>query len=120
LTNENTIWFFFSGPFQYPEAKFSRTRFGNALLIDPDGFCYSMNQKKQSRIYWICNKQKKYKCRGSAITEGFYIVKNPGPDGHTHSPSPGSEFRFDDSIADVVVNQDPIAAADATKNELIN
>ena len=86
-------------PGYYPEVKFSRTKYGNPLLIDPDGFSYCMNMKKQSRIYWICNKVAKHKCRGSAITQGFYIVKSAGADGHTHSPEPGAELIYDDDLA---------------------
>jgi hypothetical protein len=86
-------------PGYYPEVKFSRTKYGNPLLIDQDGFSYCMNMKKQSRIYWICNKVAKHKCRGSAITQGFYIVKSAGPDGHTHSPEPGAELIYDDDLA---------------------
>jgi hypothetical protein len=86
-------------PGYYPEVKFSRTKYGNPLLIDQDGFSYCMNMKKQSRIYWICNKVAKHKCRGSAITQGFYIVKSAGADGHTHSPEPGAELIYDDDLA---------------------
>ena len=46
------------------------------------------------------------KCRGSAITEGFYIIKSSGPEKHTHPPLPGSDLRFDDSIAEIV--EDPL------------
>jgi hypothetical protein len=52
--------------------------------MDPRGFCYSWNHKGKKRIYWVCNKVAKFKCRASASTEGFFIVRLSG--GHTHPP----------------------------------
>ena len=71
-------------------AKFYPTGRGNALLLDPNGFCYFVNRKKDNRIYWVCKKGKKnrMKCRGSAVTEGFAILRHTAPDGHNHSPLP--------------------------------
>ena len=77
------------------EAKYSKTRMGNARLIDPDGFTYCMKQKSNKRVYWICNKIRKHKCKGTAITEGIFIVRFSSFNGHTHDPSP--DLNFDDS-----------------------
>lgn len=76
------------------EARFSRTQLGNALLVDPDGFCYCINRKREKRIYWVCHQQRRYKCRGSAITEGFFIVKRGGAQGHTHTPYPLPQNKY--------------------------
>ena len=76
------------------EARFSRTQLGNALLVDPDGFCYCINRKREKRIYWVCHQQRRYKCRGSAITEGFFIIKRGGGQGHTHSPYPLPQNKY--------------------------
>ena len=85
------------------EAKFSRTRRGNALLVDPHGFTYVMNLKKSKRIYWVCSKHRNNaKCRGSAITEGFYIITSSGPEGCVHPPIPWSDLTLDDSVTETV------------------
>lgn len=80
------------------EARFSRTQLGNALLVDPDGFCYCINRKREKRIYWVCHQQRRYKCRGSAITEGFFIIKRGGANGHTHSPYPLPQNKYNKDL----------------------
>lgn len=65
------------------EAQFSRTTRGNALLCDSEGYCYIMNRSKEDRIYWVCRNRKK-KCKGTAVTQGFFIVKKYVQ--HNHKP----------------------------------
>ena len=118
MTNVKTPLFsFISG--DIVEARFSKTSRGNALLLDPDGFSYCMNQKKKNRIYWICNKFGKFgkhKCRGSAITEGFFIVKFSGPEGHCHPANGGSILGYDDSLLEVSLSEGKSNQSDNKKH----
>jgi len=45
------------------EARFSRTKQGNALLIDKAGYCYLINRKSEKKIYWKCQKKTAKECR---------------------------------------------------------
>ncbi len=72
--------------------------------MDPHGFCYSWNHKGKKRIYWVCNKVSKFKCRASASTEGFFIVRLSGA--HTHSPDDSGGLELDTN--DVTVPADAV------------
>jgi len=45
------------------EARFSRTKQGNALLIDKAGYCYLINRKSERKIYWKCQRKSAKSCR---------------------------------------------------------
>ena len=76
--------------------------------MDPHGFCYSWNHKGKKRIYWVCNKVARFKCRASASTEGFFIVRLSGA--HTHPP--------EDSGGQELDNTDVAVTAAADEEEL--
>lgn len=73
------------------EARFSRTQHGNAMLVDSQNFCYMVNRKKERRIYWNCH-QRNHKCKGTAITEGFYIIRKGGEHNHDAYPPPRNRY----------------------------
>ena len=69
---------------QQVEANFFRSKYGNAMLKDPEGFHYHRNKMKGDRIYWTCT-ERKHKCKVKVVTCGFYIQQITGS--HTHTPS---------------------------------
>jgi hypothetical protein len=73
-------------------ANFSRTKSGNLMLVDSDGFCYLINRKRDKRIYWVC--QRREKCKVTAISDAEFIIKRGRPSDHTHSPYPPPANRF--------------------------
>ena len=73
------------------EARFSRTQHGNAMLVDSQNYCYMINRKKERRIYWNCH-QRNHKCKGTAITEGFFIVRKGGEHNHQAYPPPRNRY----------------------------
>lgn len=59
-----------------------RSKFGNAVLVDKAGYVYRSRQKKESKIYWSCRDEAKFKCNARAITDGFYIMSMSGEHHH--------------------------------------
>jgi hypothetical protein len=50
-----------------------------------------INRKKERRIYWNCH-QRNHKCKGTAITEGFFIVRKGGEHNHQAYPPPRNRY----------------------------
>merc|ERR1712110_286423 len=45
----------YSDPYSsWEPAKFVKTRFSSALLLDKKGYVYKTNSKNGSKIYWVC------------------------------------------------------------------
>lgn len=74
------------------EARFSRTKQGNALLIDKAGYCYLINRKSERKIYWKCQRKTSKSCRSNCQTEGFYITRKTAE--HTHPPYPPPRNKY--------------------------
>ena len=70
----------------FEEARFTKSQFGRALLVDADGYRYSHSRMNDKRIYWRCVYYMKNRgsCPGKAVTEGFFIRQKSG--GHLHKP----------------------------------
>ena len=65
-------------------ARFAKTRRGQPLLIDLDGYSYIINRKTiLGRFYWVCQ-NKKFKCKGNVISDCYRIIKNSVK--HNHQP----------------------------------
>jgi len=69
------------------EASFTKSQFGNAMLVDKEGYRYTQNGSSKQSIYWRCHyyKKKHGSCPGKAVTEGFYIKQKTGI--HLHQPN---------------------------------
>ena len=68
-------------------AKFSKTRRGNPMLVDADGYTYLMSKKESDQLYWGCRVArtvKTDKCKARAVTKGFFITKKFKS--HSHEP----------------------------------
>ena len=66
-------------------AKFVKTRFSSALLLDKKGYVYKINSKNGSKIYWVCRnhlKDKNNKCLARATTDGNYVTYWKGVHNH--------------------------------------
>jgi len=70
----------------FEEARFTKSQFGRALLVDADGYRYSHSRMNDKRVYWRCVYYMKNRgsCPGKAVTEGFHIRQKSG--GHLHKP----------------------------------
>ena len=70
----------------FEEARFTKSQFGRALLVDADGYRYSHSRMNDKRVYWRCVYYMKNRgsCPGKAVTEGFFIKQKSG--GHLHKP----------------------------------
>jgi len=70
----------------FEEARFTKSQFGRALLVDADGYRYSHSRMNDKRVYWRCVYYMKNRgsCPGKAVTEGFFIRQKSG--GHLHKP----------------------------------
>ena len=68
------------------EARFTKSQFGKAILVDADGYRYSHSRMNDKRVYWRCVYYMKNRgsCPGKAVTEGFFIRQKSG--GHLHKP----------------------------------
>lgn len=68
------------------EARFTKSQFGKAILVDADGYRYSHSRMSDNRVYWRCVYYMKNRgsCPGKAVTEGFFIRQKSG--GHLHKP----------------------------------
>merc|ERR1719362_1475314 len=66
-------------------AKFVKTRFSSALLLDKKGYVYKTNSKNGSKTYWVCRnhlKDKNNKCLARATTDGNYVTYWKGVHNH--------------------------------------
>jgi len=56
------------------EARFTKSQFGKAILVDADGYRYSHSRMNDKRVYWRCVYYMKNRgsCPGKAVTEGFF------------------------------------------------
>ena len=70
----------------FEEARFTKSQFGKAILVDADGYRYSHSRMNDKRVYWRCVYYMKNRgsCPGKAVTEGFFIRQKSG--GHLHKP----------------------------------
>jgi len=68
------------------EANFIKSQFGNAMLVDGQGYRYVQNGSSKTQIFWRCIYYAKSKgnCRGRAVTKGFNITKKAE---HKHKPN---------------------------------
>ena len=64
--------------------KFLKSKRGNPVLVDSEGYTYLMNTQKSDKLYWVCQQTKVENCRGSVITKGFHIAWRKIQ--HSHSP----------------------------------
>ena len=75
------------------EVQFMKTRKGQPMLIDKNGFYYykhKNSQKDSSKVFWRCQKKDHpHKCLARATTDGFYIIKYLNE--HNH-PGPSESF----------------------------
>jgi hypothetical protein len=80
-------------PDQLEVGNFIKSKFGNALLLDKEGYVYKSNCKDKTgrKTYWICrdygNKNAKIvdSCPARATTDGIYVKKWKGI--HNHPPT---------------------------------
>ena len=57
------------------DAVFVKGSRGKAMLKDPtDGYTYMMNRVISNKMYWRCRWYKHYKCKATAVTEGFKLT----------------------------------------------
>lgn len=84
MITDDVILVFVAAPLE--EARFTKSQFGKAILVDADGFRYSHSRMNDKRIYWRCVYYMKNRgsCPGKAVTEGFFIRQKSG--GHLHKP----------------------------------
>ena len=68
------------------EASFTKSQFGNAMLVDRQGFKYVQNGSSAQQVYWRCiyHWKQKGSCPGKAVTRDFYITKKTE---HLHEPN---------------------------------
>ena len=72
--------------------RFIESKFGNALLMDKNGYVYKATKKSKSgrRINWVCrdyDRDKNNKCYAKATTDGIHIVEF-----HVDHSHPVTEF----------------------------
>ena len=68
------------------EANFIKSQYGNAMLVDGQGYRYVQNGSSKTSIFWRCIYYGKSKgtCPGKAVTKGFDITKKAE---HKHEPN---------------------------------
>ena len=76
----------YNDPYEsWEPAKFVKTRFSSALLLDKKGYVYKTNSKNGSKTYWVCRnhlKDKNNKCLARATTDGNYVTYWKGVHNH--------------------------------------
>lgn len=63
-----------------------KSKFGNALLLDTEGYAYRSSNKAGSKTYWRCRSAERNKCKARAVTQGEFVVSWSGM--HNHSVEP--------------------------------
>ena len=66
-------------------AKYVQTKYGNALLLDRNGYVYGRNARNGSKMYWCCRNKDKDACLARATTDDNYVTYWKGL--HTHPPN---------------------------------
>ena len=72
------------------EASFTKSQFGNPILVDSEGYTYTQhrvsNVNNSTKIYWRCvyHYKERGSCPARATTEGFYIKMKSKT--HLHKP----------------------------------
>ena len=72
--------------------RFIESKFGNALLMDKNGYVYKATKKSKSgrKIHWVCrdyDRDKNKKCYAKATTDGIHIIEF-----HVEHSHPVTEF----------------------------
>ncbi len=87
------------------EARFLKTKYGNAVLMDPKGYMYVADKKTSKKILWKCWSYKAEKCKARAHTMDFKIVYQNCPHNHDVKPRQNysaKKYNMDVPVADIV------------------